>query len=186
VADAVCDIFVRRLDRSRPFSSGSTGSDGALNLTTPGIVDFDPRTLGLDPDGDNVYHFTTITIGAGVTVRLLGPALNMKPVYWLASGAVQIDGTIDLSGGNGHPGTTNPTERGPSLPGAGGYPGGVGRFAASNAQNGTGPGAGKISATIGKTHQDVDFGVPRVACYPCVCVALADKPPVAPTRRVFL
>ena len=34
--------------------------------------------------------------------------------------------------------------------------------------------------TIGKTHQDVDFGVPRVACYPCVCVALADKPPVAP------
>jgi len=39
---------------------------------------------------------------------------------------------------------------------------------------------------IGKTHQDVDFGVPRVACYPCVSVALADKPPVAPKQRVFL
>ena len=29
---------------------------------------------------------------------------------------------VDLSGGNGHPGTTNPTERGPSLPGAGDTP----------------------------------------------------------------
>jgi len=32
---------------------------------------------------------------------------------------------------------------------------------------------------IGKTHQDVGFGVPRVASYPCFPFALADKPPVA-------
>ncbi|MBI3796571.1 MAG: hypothetical protein HY268_06330 [Deltaproteobacteria bacterium] len=38
---------------------------------------------------------------------------------------------------------------------------------------------------IGKTHQDVDFRVPRVACYPCCPVALADKPPVAPKQSEF-
>lgn len=32
---------------------------------------------------------------------------------------------------------------------------------------------------IGKTHRNVDFWVPRVACYPCFFVALAVKPPVA-------
>jgi hypothetical protein len=38
---------------------------------------------------------------------------------------------------------------------------------------------------IGKTHQDLDFRVPRAACCPCFLVALADKPPVAPKQVVL-
>lgn len=124
------------------FESGSDGSDGALNLTAPGTVLFDPRTFNppLDPDGDCVFHFTTITIAAGVTVVLRSPYLNC-PVYWLASGAVQIDGVIDLNGETNFP-VNAPADRRPSIPGAGGFPGGVGKWGSNFAQPGNGPGAG--------------------------------------------
>ncbi len=126
------------------FDSGSTGADGALVLTTPGTVVFDPASFSppLDPDGDNVYHFTSITIGAGVTVRLLGPQLNMGSVYWLATGPVQIDGVLDLNGGNGHIGSILAADRQPSVPGPGGYPGGVGGTPSAGQQGGSGPGGG--------------------------------------------
>lgn len=122
------------------FSSGSTGVDGALEFTTPGTYVFNPRTLGLDPEGDDVFHFTTITIGAGVTVTLSGQDIH-GPVYWLATGAVQIDGIVDLSGEDGHPYSANPPDRKPSIPGPGGYSGGVWKTV-SNAQPGLGPGGG--------------------------------------------
>src|SRR5436309_2953148 len=83
---------------SAQFNSGSNGSDGSLNLSTPGTVDFDPAALGKDLDGDNIYHFTTINIAAGVTVRLRASKLRNASVVWLASGAVTIAGTLDLSG----------------------------------------------------------------------------------------
>ena len=107
------------------LNSGSNGSDGALSLTTPGEVIFNPVALGLDADRDNVFHFTTITIGPGVTVRMPFNALQGLPVIWLAQGAVQIHGTVDLSGQNGAaaiPGALNRA----SVPGPGGYAGGVG------------------------------------------------------------
>lgn len=96
----------------------STGADGALDLTTPGIVVFDPRSFNppLDPSEDNVFQFTTINIGKDVTIKLSSKNLN-GPVFWLASGSVQIDGTIDLSGDDGG--------ARPSLAGAGGFPGGA-------------------------------------------------------------
>jgi len=98
----------------------STGADGALELTTPGIVVFNPRSFNppLNPSEDNVFQFTTIHIGEGVTVKLLSRNLN-GPVFWLAQGPVQIDGTIDLSGDDGG--------AWPSVAGAGGYPGGAPR-----------------------------------------------------------
>ena len=69
------------------FQSGSDGSDGALDLTgETGIVMFDPTVSGLDPDRDNVFHFTTIFIPADVTLRLRAPDLQFAPVYWLATG----------------------------------------------------------------------------------------------------
>src|SRR5271170_3944405 len=66
--------------------SGSTGSDGALafpNAKTGDIILFDPATYKppLDPVGDGVFNFTTISIPAGVTVRLSGQVLH-GPVYW--------------------------------------------------------------------------------------------------------
>lgn len=133
------------------FDSGSNGSDGALTITTPGTYIFNPRAFNppLDPDGDNIYHFTTINIGAGVTVTLSGNVLN-GPVYWLASGTVNINGFIDLNGddGQGQPNVQfiypNNGIRSPASPGAGGYPGGIGTYnpLGSLSQSGMGPGGG--------------------------------------------
>lgn len=47
------------------FDSGSNGSDGALILTTPGTVHFDPATLGLDVDGDSVVPVLVAHAQAG-------------------------------------------------------------------------------------------------------------------------
>jgi hypothetical protein len=109
------------------FASGSTGADGALNFTTPGIVIFDPVALGLDPSGDNTFNFTTINIGSGVTVKLTATHVRSRPVTWLATGNVTISGTLDLSGaaGTGINANVPWTTRGPSEPGPGGYPGGL-------------------------------------------------------------
>src|SRR5690349_3158008 len=46
--------------RGQTFSSGSTGADGPLSYTTPGTYIFDPKALNIDPEGDNVFNFTTI------------------------------------------------------------------------------------------------------------------------------
>jgi hypothetical protein len=124
------------------FSSGSTGSDGALNFNTPGVVVFDPVALGLDPAGDNIFNFTTINIAAGVTVQLTASKLREKSVVWLASGAVTIAGILNLSGANGYEAGSSSVLRVPAQPGPGGFPGGVGQSDSSPAQAGAGPGGG--------------------------------------------
>ena len=124
------------------FDSGSDGSDGALSFAPDaGTVVFDPRSYDppLDPDGDNVYHFTTVTIPAGVRVKLWAYKLNWAPVYWLTTDATVIDGILDMSGGGGFPrGYAN--ERRWSHPGPGGYPGGVGGAPGVDCGNGVGCG----------------------------------------------
>lgn len=130
--------------KAQTFDSGSNGSDGALDLTgQSGIVVFNPSSFNppLDPDHDNVYHFTTIKIPSGVIVRLLAQVLGAKPVVWLASGTVIIDGTLDLSGENGHPYTGTGAPAVPSPAGAGGYPGGSGETTSQTWTTGQGPGA---------------------------------------------
>ena len=129
------------------FISGSNGSDGALNLTTPGIVVFDPAASNLNAAGDNVFNFTTINIGAGVTVKLLSGPLRYKPVVWRATGAVTIAGTIDASGQTGSAvNDPNNSSHRPADPGPGGYPGGVGNGFGSGSSNGFGPGGGASGA----------------------------------------
>ena len=131
--------------QAQTFNSGSNGSDGALNLTTPGTIVFDPVALGIDADGDNVFHFTTINIAAGVTVLLKNGPLRGKPVIWLASGNVTISGTVNLDGQNGY-NANIPAElanRGQAEPGPGGYPGGIGATPTSPAQAGSGPGGSR-------------------------------------------
>ncbi|MCB1057696.1 MAG: hypothetical protein KDD11_19520 [Acidobacteria bacterium] len=127
------------------FVSGSDGSDGALSLTTPGTVLFDPTTFSppLDVDGDGVYHFTTIEVGPGVTVRLSAATLGTRPVIWLAQGAVIISGTLDLDGEAGHP-SGSPSA---AIAGAGGFFGGYGSTATTVATPGQGPGGGNPSPT---------------------------------------
>jgi hypothetical protein len=110
------------------------GSDGAFSPTGTGIFDFNPKNIRvdndpskpfIDADGDNVFHFTTITIPSGLTVKMSAKWTN-GPVYLLATGAVSIQGIIDLVGENGSPVTLSTANRRPSIPGPGGYPGGMG------------------------------------------------------------
>ena len=141
----------RGLAQAQGFTSGSTGADGALDFSgVPAgtTVIFDPAALRdppLDPEGDSVYHFTTINIPAGVTVRLKADVLGTAPVHWLATGAVQIDGTLNLSGEPGHPGDTSAVFS-PAVPGPGGFPGGIGARVGLACQPGFGPGGGACSS----------------------------------------
>ena len=130
------------------FNSGSTGADGALNITGASgtVVTFDPKSFNppLDPAADNIFNFTTINIAAGVTLKLSGRNLT-GPIYFLASGAVTIAGTIDASGENGSPAGQTDQNLAPAYPGAGGFAGGVGGRSGSPpfpAQPGSGPGGG--------------------------------------------
>lgn len=123
----------------------STGVDGALATTTNAVVIFDPVAAGLDLDADNVFHFTTITISAGSTLKLKASKLRKnRAVIFLASGPVTINGTIDLSGEDGVPVST-PIQltRRPSEPGPGGFAGGLGSRSDTNpntnASDGYGP-----------------------------------------------
>ena len=95
---------------SQGFDSGSDGSDGALTFPAGATVDFDPQALGIDPDQDNVFHFSSITIPNGTTVRVRSSQLGGqgKPVVWLAQGVVSIAGTLDLSGATGQGGFVIP------------------------------------------------------------------------------
>jgi hypothetical protein len=126
------------------FVSGSNGTDGALTFAAAaGTVVFDPVARGIDTDGDNVFHFTTIDIPAGTTVLLRADQPGLaegRPVVWLATGAVNIAGAIDLSGAQGHAWSTLPR---PSIPGAGGFGGGPGGTPSdNNPRGGAGPGGG--------------------------------------------
>ena len=134
-----------------PFSSGSTGADGALTFpANAGLVYFTPANFAARTN--NIYHFTTITIPAGTTVRLSGWAIN-GGVYWLASGDVMIAGTLDLAGQLGHACCTS-IQRAPSEPGAGGYSGGLGRSSVSGqlATPGNGPGGGFAANGVGNVN----------------------------------
>ena len=96
------------------FSSGSTGVDGALDLTSGDqIVQL--------PDSGSL-NFTTINIPLGRTLTFKNN-LKVTPAIVLASGTVNIAGTIDISA----------TSR---IPGPGGFAGGLAGEA------GLGPGAG--------------------------------------------
>ena len=124
------------------FDSGSDGSDGALNLSTPGSIML--SDFPADADGDNIYHFTSITIAAGVILDFRSAFSG--PVIWLASGDVQIDGDILLDGQKGHP----VTGLFRALPGAGGFSGGIGVSISNNTPEvGRGPGGGIVRSCGG-------------------------------------
>jgi len=130
------------------FTSGSTGADGALNITASGTVTLDPSTLP-NKCANNVCNFTSITIGATTTVVLTSQLWRNASVVWLSQGAVSIAGILSLSGIDGSAmSTSNPGEnRYPAAPGPGGFPGGVGGYLGQPAQPGTGYGGGAAGNT---------------------------------------
>ena len=126
------------------FSSGSTGADGALNITTPGVTYLDPKAMNLDPEGDNIFNFTTITIAHGSILKISEVKLH-GPVYFLAQGDVTISGDIDLRGDDSPGPTATAAEQIPAFAGSGGYSGGLGGVhgdANHQALSGNGPGGG--------------------------------------------
>jgi hypothetical protein len=143
------------------FSSGSTGADGPLNITAPGVTVFSQMPVG----GGTIFNFTSISIASGSTLRLSGEIFS-SPLFFLAQNAVTINGTIDLSGANGVTYGSDPTLRAPTTPGAGGYGGGVGSFGSNPAQSGSGPGAGGVclapNFTVGGTFTGNQFLVPLI------------------------
>jgi hypothetical protein len=131
---------------AQTFSSGSNGSDGALTYpANSGELLFEPQTLGVDADGDGIFHFTTITVPSGtyLSLRADTPGLaEAKPVIWLATGAVSIGGYIKLDGDNG---SFIPSS---AVPGAGGFAGGACGTPQSDPRGGSGPGGGGAAAGL--------------------------------------
>ena len=128
------------------FSSGSDGSDGAYAPNLSG--NFTPSQFTGSGVANNVFNFTTVTIPKGVTITLTANVDN-QPVYWLASGNVDIEGTLNLAGANGAPVTLDVDVRLPAVAGSGGYGGGVGGNGSTsqNATAGSGPGGGAADLT---------------------------------------
>lgn len=107
------------------FSSGSTGSDGALNITAAGVTWFDPVALNIDPKRDNIFNFTTVTVAHGSILKISEAKVH-GPVYFLAQGDVVINGVIDITGQDSPGPTTTAAEQSLSFAGSGGYSGGLG------------------------------------------------------------
>jgi hypothetical protein len=132
---AVCWITTSAWTQS--FNSGSTGADGDLIISSPGVTVFSQTPQG----GGIIYNFRSITVASGSTLQISGSSFT-SPVYFLAQTAVTINGTIDLRGGNGQRYDSQPALRIPSVPGPGGFGGGIGAFGSSPAQPGNGPAGG--------------------------------------------
>ena len=134
------------LSQPQTFTSGSTGADGALNITAPGVTYFNPAALNLNPAIPNIFNFTTINIAAGSTLKLTEEVFH-GPVFFLATGNVSITGTLDLSGAAGSGSTDNQSLRQISYGGSGGYNGGLGGGAGAAPSAGSGPGGGTAGTT---------------------------------------
>lgn len=140
--------------------SGSDGSDGALAFpANAGLVIFEREFQGrtLDPDGDCVFHFTSITIPTGTTVKLSAGVFGEgRPIVWLVSGDVTLAGGIDLD--------SDPATNGPGVAGAGGYSGGRGAYTLGGASfagapgNGPGGGRGPLSSGHGESAGQLGTG----------------------------
>ena len=108
------------------FSSGSTGADGALDLTGGS------QTIQVPASG--VFNYTTVNIPQGQTLSFTNNLTN-TPVTMLAQGNVTIAGTINISASQPYIGVSGP--------GPGGFYGG------NPGTPGWGPGGGAAGPTSG-------------------------------------
>lgn len=124
--------------RCLAFESGSSGIDGALNITQD-------TELQLPPSG--IFNYTDVTVAAGATLTFTRNA-NNTPVAILATGDVTINGAIRVNGGAGG---ISSMEK-PGSGGPGGYDGGVGGLFRSSGASmggyGKGPGGGSPSTDV--------------------------------------
>lgn len=117
------------------FDSGSSGADGALNIT---------EDTSLDLPANGVFNFTTVNIAANATLSFNNNIEN-TPVILLVSGDVTVSGTISVNGGNAPNVDENINGaifRDPGVGAPGGFSGGKGGTRNSNGSMGFGPGFG--------------------------------------------
>lgn len=124
---------------AQQFDSGSDGSLGDL------VIDAD-TAIPLPDDG--ILNYVNVTVQAGATLRFQRNTLN-TPVYILAQGGVQIDGTISV---NGSSGTMNPPVGGQGGPG--GFDGGTPGILEVPPGDGHGPGAGRAGNNTDSRNED--------------------------------
>jgi hypothetical protein len=101
-----------------------------------------PYYIDLKSRPSGVFNYTNILVPSGMNVKFLRNTAN-TPVIWLASGFVQIDGTVDVSGSG-------------SAGGPGGYDGADGLMV-----NGQGPGGGYPPDQLGGRYFGV-YGNPQI------------------------
>ncbi len=101
-----------------------------------------PYYIDLSTRPNGVFHYTDIVVPTGMTVKFLRNSAN-TPVFWLASGFVQINGTVDVSG-SGFSG------------GPGGYDGANGLMTI-----GQGPGGGFPTDQMGGRYLGI-YGNPQI------------------------
>ncbi|HKE25329.1 MAG TPA: hypothetical protein VKB88_23385 [Bryobacteraceae bacterium] len=120
---------------------------------------------------NNIYNFGAIDIDSGYTVTFQRNLAN-TPAILLATGNVTINGTVDVSGGNGTA-PTNPAVPGvPGLGGPGGFNGAAGPVQGAPDQidftAGLGPGAGGLpgsgsaQASFAAGSTSLDYGIPQL------------------------
>jgi hypothetical protein len=130
---AAASAWIAGPARAQTFESGSTGADGAFTPTAT-------TTVALPPSG--IFHFTTVSIPAGVTVKFARNATN-TPVTMLASGNVSIAGIIDVGGAAGGAGSGSASlGNNGGAGGPGGFDGGQGANGIVSNQGGAGRGPG--------------------------------------------
>ena len=137
---------------------GADGSDLPFTPTENTVVDLaladtavwndtnpNPGEGVYDPDKwAVVFRYTEVNIPGDVTVTFTNHP-SRAPVVWLVSGSVTIDGTLDLSGANGHDGGAAAA---PSEPGPGGFRGGRGSLSLGTSEGSGGYGPGGASYNI--------------------------------------
>lgn len=114
---------------AQTFSSGSTGADGVLDLTSG------DREVQLPDTG--ILNYITVNIPSGRKLTFISNLRN-SPVIILAKGSVTIAGSIDVSAK-----TLSITPSGGRTPGPGGFYGGLGVGSGALGQPGFGPGGGQ-------------------------------------------
>lgn len=112
---------------AQSFDVGSNGSLGD-------VVVAENTTLDLPADGK--LHCKSLTVNAGVRLNFKRNVRN-TPVIILSQGDIVVNGTIDVSGGNGN------TSSG-GAPGPGGFGGGQPGFGTTPPGEGYGPGGGSL------------------------------------------
>jgi hypothetical protein len=124
-------LFLSGPLQAQTFSSGSTGADGALDISAG-------SSQILQVPSSGVFNFTTVNVGENTELRFVPNQAN-SPVTILASGDVVIRGAINVNA------SSVPQINGVRTAGPGGFAGG---FVGSD---GFGPGGGLISTGASAT-----------------------------------